>query len=134
MEEQDFQVFDKLQADTVKKFYEVRVLQSSAEEDKNGRLEDEEGGGGRGKSLGCLLCLDLDISGQHSEEKEERRKRNAGWGGRRARRGLQRILISVVWGSGCQGLRCQPGKLENILMVFCPLLPSLPSLALSHAH
>lgn len=54
MEEQDFQVFDKLQADTVKKFYEVRVLQSSTEEDKNGRLED---GGRRGKSLGCLLCV-----------------------------------------------------------------------------
>lgn len=40
MEEQDFQVFDKLQAETVKKFYEVRVLQSSGEEDKNERLED----------------------------------------------------------------------------------------------
>lgn len=70
------------------------------------------------------LCLDLDISGQHSEEKEE----CWGGGGRRARRGLERILISVVWGSGCQGLRCQPGKLENILMVFCPLL-SLTSLS-----
>lgn len=54
MEEQDFQVFDKLQADAVKKFYEVRVLQSSAEEDKNQRLEN---GGRRGKSLGCLLCV-----------------------------------------------------------------------------
>lgn len=130
MEEQDFQVFDKLQADTVKKFYEVRVLQSSAEEDKNRRLEN---GGRRGKSLGCLLlCLDLDISGQHCEEKKGccGGKREGG----RARRGLERILISVVWGSGCQGLRCQPDKLENILMVFCPLLPSLPSLALSHAH
>lgn len=40
MEEQDFQVFDKLQAETVEKFYEVRVLQSSGEEDKNERLED----------------------------------------------------------------------------------------------
>lgn len=40
MEEQDFQFFDRLQADTVKKFYEVRVLQSSAEEDKKRRLED----------------------------------------------------------------------------------------------
>lgn len=46
MEEQDFQAFDKLQADTVKKFYEVRVLQSSAEEDKNWRLEYGGGGGG----------------------------------------------------------------------------------------
>ena len=25
-----------------------------------------------------FACLDLDISGQHSEEKEERRKRNVG--------------------------------------------------------
>lgn len=55
MEEQDFQVFDKLQADTVKKFFEVRVLQSSAEEDKNERVED--GGRKRGESLGCLLCV-----------------------------------------------------------------------------
>lgn len=46
LEAQDFQVFDKLQADTVKKFYEVRVFQSSAEEDKSGRLEDGKEGGG----------------------------------------------------------------------------------------
>lgn len=74
VEEQDFQLFDRLQADTVKKFYEVRVLQSSAKEDKSGRLEAGEGG-----KCGIIrlpaLCLDLDISGQHSEE---RRKRNVG--------------------------------------------------------
>lgn len=38
MEEQDFCLFDKVQEDTVKKFYEVRVLQSSTEEDKHKRL------------------------------------------------------------------------------------------------
>lgn len=123
VEEQDFQLFDKVQAETVKKFYEVRVFQSSAEEDKNGRTGREEGEIIRLPAL----CLDLDISGQHSEEKTKR----WGWG---ARRGLDRILISVGWGSGCQGLCCQPSKLENILMVFSPLLLSLPSLALWHAH
>ena len=78
VEEQDFQVFDKLQADTVKKFFEVRVLQSSAEEDKNERVED--GGRKRGKSLGCLLCLDVNIIGQHSEEKKKNPKKRWGRG------------------------------------------------------
>lgn len=69
MEEQDFQAFDKLQAETVKKFYEVRILQSSGEEDKNERLEDR---GVEGEIIRLpALCLDLDISGQHSEEKKK---------------------------------------------------------------
>lgn len=44
MEEQDFQAFDKLQAETVKKFYEVRILQSF----RRGRQEREAGGQGGG--------------------------------------------------------------------------------------
>lgn len=68
VEERDFQVFDKLQADTVKKFYEVRVFTKFS----NG----EAGGWSEGAEVGKIirlpaLCLDLDISGQHSEEKEE---------------------------------------------------------------
>lgn len=77
MEEQDFQVFDKLQADTVKKFYEVRVLQTSAEEDRNGRLKD--GGGRRGKSLGCLLCVWTWTSVANTARRE--RNVGGGWGG-----------------------------------------------------
>lgn len=39
VEEQDFQLFDKLQADTVKKFYEVRVFTKFG-----GRRQEREAG------------------------------------------------------------------------------------------
>ena len=136
VEENDFEVFDKLQVDTVKKFYEVRVFYKV--QGKTRRREQEE----EVEEIIRLpaLCLDHDISGQHSEEKEQRIEKKEcvlvweGADGMEGHRGLVRILISMVWGPGCQGLCCQPSKLENILMVFCPLLPSLPSLALLHAH
>lgn len=80
MEEQDFRVFDRLREDAVKKFYEVRVSQSLAEEGKHKRL----GGGRRGGRIIRLPALrpDLDISGQHSEEKKKRRGGGPGEGWR----------------------------------------------------
>ncbi|TNN81600.1 Dynein heavy chain 9, axonemal [Liparis tanakae] len=75
VEVQDFQAFDKLQADTVKKFYEF----------SRGRPERRARGRGEGGIIRLpALCLELDISGQHSEEKEERRKKKecSGRGGR----------------------------------------------------
>lgn len=77
-------------------------------------------GRGVGAGLGSLdrsLCVGTWASVAHTAK----RKRSSGAEGQE--RGLEGILISVLWGSGCQGLRCQPGKLENILMVFCRLLP-----------
>lgn len=113
LEEQDFRLFDKLQADTVKKFYEVRVSQSSAEEDKSGRLED-----GGGIIRLPALCLRPDISGQRSEER---------------RKGMLGEHINQRGMGVCCQVGCQPGKLENILMVFCPLLPHMHPLPHMHS-
>lgn len=79
VEKQDFQVFDKLQTDTVKKFHEVRVFTKF----NGGRQERKAAVCGEGAEVWEIirlpaLCLDLDISGQYSEENEEERKRNVG--------------------------------------------------------
>lgn len=115
VEEQDFQLFDRLQADTVKKFYEVRVLQSSAKEDKSGRLGREGSAG----SLGCLLCVWTWTSVANT-----------------ARRGEKGMLGENI-------NQCGVGPVMSVLSAwqigkhfngFLSTAPSLHSLALSHAH
>lgn len=55
MEEKDLQLFDKLQAESVKKFYEVRIL-------KYNKIK-MQGWKKRGRIiLPSALCLDVDIS------------------------------------------------------------------------
>lgn len=63
VEEKDFQVFDKLQADAVKKFYEVRIFKVEQTKIQGWRKWRE--------SCGCPLCLDLDISLQPPKRKRK---------------------------------------------------------------
>lgn len=78
MEEKDFQLYDKLQRDTVKKLYEVRILKL--------QKEKEQGVRERGRIIWLsALCLDLDFSIQLSKSKKKR----LGW------RLLQRVGDNV---------------------------------------
>lgn len=69
VEEKDFQLFDKLQADAVKKFYEVRILKYKQTKVQGWRKRER---------IIWLpaLCLDLDISIQPRKSKQ---KKILGW-------------------------------------------------------
>lgn len=55
MEEKDLQLFDKLQAESVKKFYEVRILKYKKIKMQGWKKRERI-------ILPSALCLDLDIS------------------------------------------------------------------------
>lgn len=65
VEEKDFQLFDKLQADAVKKFYEVRILKYKQTKVQRWRKRER---------IIWLpaLCLDLDISIQPRKSKQKK--------------------------------------------------------------
>lgn len=120
MEELDSQLFDKLQAEAVKKFYEVRVLC---------RVFGEEEESGRAGIIRLLaLCRDLGISGPHSEEKKEQ------WGGGPGERlgGNINQCAMGVWLSGSALSAQQIGKHFNGFLSTAP--PLLTSPAVSRAH
>lgn len=122
VEEKDFQLFDKLQRDTVKKLYEVRILKL--------QKAKEQGVRERGRIIWLsALCLDLDFSIQLSKSKKKR----LGW------RLLQRVGDNVnQCGMGVQLSESalsswQIGKHFNGFLLNA-LLSTLPGCSMHTSH
>lgn len=121
VEEKDFQLFDKLQADAVKKFYEVRILKYKQTKMQGWRKRER---------IICLpaLCLDLDISIQPRKSKQ---KETLGW---RFRQGVGGNVNQCGTGVLLSESALSAGQIGKHFNGF--LLTSLPSTlpGCKHAH
>ena len=134
VEEHDFEVFDKLQVDTEKKFYEVRVFYKV-----QGKTRRREQGEEVEEIIRLpALCLDLDISGQHSEEKEQRIEKKECvlvWEGADGTEGQERVSENInqygmgAWLSGSVLSTQQIGKHFNGFLSTAPLTTLSGSIA-----